>query len=152
MCLRSAWILVRLRGSAGWSESMLAANTLGWFCRDAAQMDSMYTDAVVVHKKQQGRITRFNSISELALPLTLFKYFSTLTFFVNVQSYRTILYYKNLTVVTFCRVQLKYTFFTIDLKIVTHLNNTDVNIYHFLSKCYYVYQIYSWLQLTFITC
>jgi hypothetical protein len=35
---RTAWILIRLRGCAGWSGSMLVANTLRWFCRDAAHL------------------------------------------------------------------------------------------------------------------
>jgi hypothetical protein len=35
---QKAWILIRLRGCAGWSGSMLVANTLCWFCRDAAQI------------------------------------------------------------------------------------------------------------------
>jgi hypothetical protein len=38
VCKRTAWILTRLRGCAGWSGSMLAANALCWFCRDAAHM------------------------------------------------------------------------------------------------------------------
>jgi hypothetical protein len=38
VCKRTEWILVRLRGRAGWSGSMLVANALCWFCRDAAQM------------------------------------------------------------------------------------------------------------------
>jgi hypothetical protein len=36
VCKRTAWILIRLRGCAGWSGSMLVANPLCWFCRDAA--------------------------------------------------------------------------------------------------------------------
>jgi hypothetical protein len=35
---RTAWILIRLRGCAGWSASMLVANTLRWFCHDAAHI------------------------------------------------------------------------------------------------------------------
>jgi hypothetical protein len=34
----TAWILIRLRGSAGWSGSMLVANPLCWFCHDAVQI------------------------------------------------------------------------------------------------------------------
>jgi hypothetical protein len=33
---RTAWILVRLRGCAGWSGSMLVTKTLCWVCSDAA--------------------------------------------------------------------------------------------------------------------
>jgi hypothetical protein len=33
----SMGILIRLRGCAGWFGSMLVANPLCWFCRDAAQ-------------------------------------------------------------------------------------------------------------------
>jgi hypothetical protein len=36
VCKRTAWILIRLRGCVGWSGSMLVANPLCWFCRDAA--------------------------------------------------------------------------------------------------------------------
>jgi hypothetical protein len=35
---RTAWILIWLRGGAGWSVSMLVANPLCWFCHDAAQI------------------------------------------------------------------------------------------------------------------
>jgi hypothetical protein len=35
---RITLILIRLRGCAGWSGSMLVANALRWFCRDAAQL------------------------------------------------------------------------------------------------------------------
>jgi hypothetical protein len=35
---RTAWILIRLRGCAGWSGSMLVANALCWFCHDVAQI------------------------------------------------------------------------------------------------------------------
>jgi hypothetical protein len=38
VCKRTAWILIRLRGCAGWSGSMLVANPLCWFCRDAAHI------------------------------------------------------------------------------------------------------------------
>jgi hypothetical protein len=38
ICKRTAWILIRLRGCAGWSGSMLVANTLCCFCHDAAQI------------------------------------------------------------------------------------------------------------------
>jgi hypothetical protein len=36
VCKRTAWILIRLRACACWSGSMLVANTLCWFCLDAA--------------------------------------------------------------------------------------------------------------------
>jgi hypothetical protein len=41
---RTEWILIRLRGCAGWSGSMVVANALCWFCRDEAQMllDAFY--------------------------------------------------------------------------------------------------------------
>jgi hypothetical protein len=35
---RTAWILIRLRGCAGWSGSMLVANPLCWFCHDTTHM------------------------------------------------------------------------------------------------------------------
>jgi hypothetical protein len=35
---RTAWILIRLRGCAGLSGSMLVTNPLCWFCRDAAHI------------------------------------------------------------------------------------------------------------------
>jgi hypothetical protein len=38
VCKRTAWILIRLRGCAAWSWSMLVANALRWFCYDAAQI------------------------------------------------------------------------------------------------------------------
>jgi hypothetical protein len=38
VCKRTAWILIRLRGSAGWSGSMLVANPLCWFCHDTAHL------------------------------------------------------------------------------------------------------------------
>jgi hypothetical protein len=38
VCKRTAWILIRLRGCAGWSGSMLVANALCWFCRDVAHL------------------------------------------------------------------------------------------------------------------
>jgi hypothetical protein len=38
VCQRTAWILIRLRGSAGRSGSMLVANALRWFCHGAAQI------------------------------------------------------------------------------------------------------------------
>jgi hypothetical protein len=38
VCKRTAWILIRLRGCAGWSGSILVANPLCWFCRDAAHL------------------------------------------------------------------------------------------------------------------
>jgi hypothetical protein len=38
VCKRTAWLLIRLRGCAGWSGSMLVANALCWFCRDAAHI------------------------------------------------------------------------------------------------------------------
>jgi hypothetical protein len=36
VCKQIALILIRLRGWAGWSWSMLVANPLCWFCRDVA--------------------------------------------------------------------------------------------------------------------
>jgi hypothetical protein len=60
---RTAWILIRLRGYTGWSGSMLVANALCWFCRDATQINiSMFSGdrlvkssgCVLVH--QGGRI------------------------------------------------------------------------------------------------
>jgi hypothetical protein len=41
---RTSWILIRLRGCAGWSGSMLVANALCWFCHDAAHIVSRRTD------------------------------------------------------------------------------------------------------------
>jgi hypothetical protein len=38
---RTAWILIRVRGCAGWSGSMLVANPLCWFCLDTAHMSLM---------------------------------------------------------------------------------------------------------------
>jgi hypothetical protein len=35
---RTAWILIRMPGCAGWSGSMLVANPLYWFCNDTAHM------------------------------------------------------------------------------------------------------------------
>jgi hypothetical protein len=35
---RTTWFLIKLRGCAGWTGSMLVANALCWFCRDAAHM------------------------------------------------------------------------------------------------------------------
>jgi hypothetical protein len=37
ICKCTAWILIRLRGCADWSKSMLVAKALCWFCHDAAQ-------------------------------------------------------------------------------------------------------------------
>jgi hypothetical protein len=39
VCKRTAWILIRLCGCAGWSESMLVANALCWICRDLAHFN-----------------------------------------------------------------------------------------------------------------
>jgi hypothetical protein len=35
---RTKWTLIRLRGCAGWSGSMLVANALFWFCRDTVHI------------------------------------------------------------------------------------------------------------------
>jgi hypothetical protein len=35
---RTTWILIGLLGCAGWSGSMLVANAVCWFCRDAAHL------------------------------------------------------------------------------------------------------------------
>jgi hypothetical protein len=40
VCKRTSWILIKLRGCASWSGSMLVANPLCWFSRDAAQIIS----------------------------------------------------------------------------------------------------------------
>jgi hypothetical protein len=42
LCKQTAWILIRLNGCAGWSGSILVANQLGWFCRDAAYLWSIF--------------------------------------------------------------------------------------------------------------
>ncbi|XP_060607680.1 DNA repair protein complementing XP-A cells homolog [Ruditapes philippinarum] len=41
VCRRTAWILIRLRGCAGWSRSMLVPNPLCWFCHGAVWSRSM---------------------------------------------------------------------------------------------------------------
>jgi hypothetical protein len=54
VCKRTAWILIGLRGCAGWSGSMLVANPLCWFCHDTAhfcvasyiEADSCYKEAI----------------------------------------------------------------------------------------------------------
>jgi hypothetical protein len=33
-------LVIRMRGCAGWSGSMLVANPLCWFCRDAAHIET----------------------------------------------------------------------------------------------------------------
>jgi hypothetical protein len=38
VCKRTAWILIRLRGCAGWSGFMPVTKALRWFCRDAAHL------------------------------------------------------------------------------------------------------------------
>jgi hypothetical protein len=35
---QTSWMLIRLRGCAGWSGSMLVANPLCWFCHGTAQL------------------------------------------------------------------------------------------------------------------
>jgi hypothetical protein len=48
VCRRKAWILIRLRGCAGWSGSMLVANALCWFCHDAAHF-TFFTNRQSIH-------------------------------------------------------------------------------------------------------
>jgi hypothetical protein len=38
VCKRTAWILIRLSGWAGWSGSMLVSNPFCWFCHGTAQI------------------------------------------------------------------------------------------------------------------
>jgi hypothetical protein len=48
---RTAWILIRLRGCAGWSGSMLVANALCWFCRDVAHFYFLFKAASLLTSK-----------------------------------------------------------------------------------------------------
>jgi hypothetical protein len=60
------WILIRLRGCAGWSGSMLVANPICWFCRDAAQinftncrlqdLDILANDNLLLRLKYDGTV------------------------------------------------------------------------------------------------
>jgi hypothetical protein len=52
---RTAWILIRLCGCAGWSGSMLVANQLCWFCRYVAhivRLVAIFFDLIVQKKNR----------------------------------------------------------------------------------------------------